>query len=320
MSAPPREPSDPTLGAKGRSGPVGEAKGPTAPIGLRGGLRRLSAGLTAYGIAGLVVALLGLVALGWSAGRVAGLADRVDGEATQLATTLDRTADTLRGWQQRHHVRGDPRANPAIRPPDRRNDPEPATEPAGDRVSTSSSISILGTRPLADAARLFGEMASDLQGLDTRLDLIANDLGTDRDALLRNAATLNELAGRTKIVAERVRTGFIQDGLEDLRIVLVLTILVFVGWTAVPAIGALAMGLWLRRTLVGAESPSASVPRVHAPFFSRRLSPVRTKLLSRRSCAWSVVAPSAVSRYGRRRASGSSASIRPRCSRRASAP
>jgi hypothetical protein len=92
-------------------------------------------------------------------------------------------------------------------------------------------------------------MARDLQGLDTRLDLIADDLMTDRDALLRNADSLDELGARTTVLAERIRTGFIQDGLDDLRAVLILTILVFVGWTAVPAIGALALGLWLRRTL-----------------------------------------------------------------------
>ena len=59
------------------NGPATES---TPAIGLRGGLRRLSTGLIVYGFAGLVVALLGLVALGWTSGRVAGLADRLDGE------------------------------------------------------------------------------------------------------------------------------------------------------------------------------------------------------------------------------------------------
>jgi hypothetical protein len=238
------------------SGPFGGAKGPTAPTGLRGGLRRLSTGLMVYGIAGLVVAILGLFALGWTSGRVAGLADRLDGEVAQLATTLDRTADTL-------HAAGSSAVTFAVTlertPPSVRQTAETIRNlrPNLQAIESQlSSISILGNRPLADAARLFGEMASDLQGLDTRLDLIANDLGTDRDALLANADSLNELADRTEIMAERVRTGFIQGSLEDLRAVLVLTILVFVGWTAVPAVGALALGIWLRRTLVrGDEAP-----------------------------------------------------------------
>ena len=229
----------------------------TGPLGLRGGLRRLSTGLIAYGVAGLAVALLGLVALGWTAGRVAGLADRVDVEATQLATTLDRTADTLRSA-----------GSSAITFSVTLERTPPSVRQAAETIrnlrpnlqaieSQLSSINILGSRPLADAARLFGDMATDLQGLDTRLDLIADDLGTNRDALLRNADSLDALADRTEIMAERVHTGFFQGGLDDLRIVLVLTILVFVGWTAVPAIGALALGVWLRRTLVGEEPPKA---------------------------------------------------------------
>ena len=239
------------------SGPATGSKAPLPPTGLRGGLRRLSTGLIAYGIAGLAVAVLGLVALGWTSGRVAGLADRLDGEVTQLATTLDQTADTLR-------AAGSSAITFAVTlertPPSVRQTAETIRNlrPNLQAIESQlSSISILGTRPLADAARLFGEMASDLQGLDTRLDLIANDLGTDRDALLRNAESLEDLADRTAVMAERVRTGFIQGSLEDLRIVLVLTILVFVGWTAVPAVGALALGIWLRRTLVGEEPPRA---------------------------------------------------------------
>lgn len=228
----------------------------TGSLGLRGGLRRLSTGLIAYGVAGLAVAFLGLVTLGWTAGRIASLADTVDAEVTQLATTLDRTADTLdaAGASAITFAVTIERTPPSVRQ-------AAATirnlRPNLQAIESQlSSISILGNRPLADAARLFGEMASDLQGLDTRLDLIAADLETDRDALLRNAKSLEELSDRTAIMAERVRTGFIQGGVEDLRVVLVLTILVFVGWTAVPAIGALALGLWLRRTLVGGNLPS----------------------------------------------------------------
>ncbi len=226
----------------------------SGPLWLRGGLRRLSSGLIAYGVAGLAVALLGLVALGWTAGRVSSLADTVDAEGGQLATTLDRTADTLHdaGTSAVAFAVTLERTPPSVR--------QAATTIRNLRPNLQSieaqlsGINILGSRLLADPARLFGEMASDLQGLDTRLDLIAADLETDRDALLRNADSLNELGDRTAALAERVRTGFIQSGLDDLRSVLVLTILVFVGWTAVPAVGALVLGLWLRRML-GVDPP-----------------------------------------------------------------
>jgi hypothetical protein len=228
----------------------------TGQLGLRGGQRRLSTGLIAYGAVGLAVALLGLVALGWTAGRVGSLADTVDVEVAQLASTLDRTADTL-------HDAGTSAVTFAVTlertPPSVRQAAATIRNLRPNLQSFESqlaSISILGSQPLAGPARLFGEMASDLQGLDKRLDLIADDLGTDRDALLRNAESLNELGDRTAALAERMRTGFIQGGLDDLRAVLLLTILVFVGWTAVPAIGALALGWWLRQAI--RDKPSLS--------------------------------------------------------------
>ena len=225
----------------------------TGSLGLRGGLRRLSGALIGYGVAGLMVALLGLLALVWVSGRVAALADSVDAGAAQLATTLDRTADTL-------HDAGSSAVSFAVTlertPPSVRQaavtirNLRPNLQAIEAQLST---ISILGTEPLAGPARLFGEMATDLQGLDTRLDLIAGDLETDRDALLANSRSLTAAGDQAAALAERVRSGFIQGGLDDLRAVLVVTVLVFVGWTGVPAVGALLLGIWLRRTLAGED-------------------------------------------------------------------
>lgn len=222
-------------------------------LGLRGGLRRLSTGLIAYGVVGLAVALLGLVALGWAAGRVASLANTVDAEVGRLATTLDRTAETLQsaGTSAVTFAVTLERTPPSVR---QAAETIRSLRPNLQAIEAQlSSISILGNQPLAGPARLFGEMASDLQGLDTRLDLIAADLETDRDALLRNADSLEALGARTTLLADRIRSGIIQDGLDDLRVVLVLTILVFGGWTAVPAVGALLLGAWLRRTMTGGD-------------------------------------------------------------------
>jgi len=159
----------------------------TGPLGLRGGLRHLSTGL---------------VALGWTAGRVASLADTVDAEVTRLATTLDRTADTLHD--------------------------------AGASASVFA-LTIERTPPsVRQAAEIIRSLRPNLEAIEAQLSSIS---------------ILNDLGDRTAVLAERVRTGFIRRGLDDLRAVLVLTILVFVGWTAVPAIGALSLGLWLRRTL-----------------------------------------------------------------------
>jgi hypothetical protein len=226
----------------------------TPSLGLRGGLSRLATGLIAYGLIGLAVAVLGLVVLGWASGRIAGLADTVDAEASQLVVTLDRTADALHdaGTSATAFASTLERTPPSVRQAAQTiRTLKPNLESIGAQLG---SINILGTQPLSGPAQLFGEMAADLEGLDTRLDLIADDLDTDRSALLQNADSLRGLGDRTELLADRVRTGFIQGGLDDLRAVLILTILVFAGWTAVPAAGALAMGVWLRRTLFEDEA------------------------------------------------------------------
>jgi hypothetical protein len=200
------------------------------------------------------MALLGLVALGWTAGRIAGLADTVDTEATQLIITLDRTADALHdaGTSATAFATTLERTPPSVRQAAQTiRDLQPSLETIGVQLE---SINILGTQPLAGPAQLFTAMAADLEGLDARIDLIADDLETDRAVLLVNADSLRDLGDRTTVLADRVRTGFIQGGLDDLRAVLILTILVSVGWTAVPAVGALTLGVWLRRTL-GVDEP-----------------------------------------------------------------
>ncbi len=53
------------------------------PLTLRRGLRRLSAGLIAYGLIGLALALIGAFALAWVGGRVGAVADRT-GEQVEL--------------------------------------------------------------------------------------------------------------------------------------------------------------------------------------------------------------------------------------------
>ena len=108
--------------------------------------------------------------------------------------------------------------------------------------SRSSVRSHSGTLP-----NQFGQIATDLEGLDTRLGLIATDLEDNKARLLANAASLTALGERLDAIADELRTGFIQDSLEDVRIVLMVLILVFALWTAVPAVGALILGVWLRR-------------------------------------------------------------------------
>lgn len=226
------------------------------PLGLRGGLRRLSTGLIAYGLIGLVVALLGLIALAWAGGRVSAVADSVDVEVEQMTVTLDRTADSL-------HDAGALAGSFAVTlertPPSVRQaaatirDLRPNLEQIGVQLR---SFEIFGSAPLAGPGGVFQEMATGMRDLDTQLETIAADLDTDRGALVANARSLTEAGDQTAILADRVRAGFIQESLDDIRAVLTVAIAVLVGWAAIPAMGALLLGLWLRRTVAMAAGRS----------------------------------------------------------------
>jgi hypothetical protein len=97
-------------------------------------------------------------------------------------------------------------------------------------------------------------MARDLEGLDGQLDLIADDLQRDRTALGANAGSLRAAGDQAALLADRLRAGTIQDDLGDLRAILLVMTLLFVASMAVPAVGALLLGLSLRRR----SAPSAA--------------------------------------------------------------
>jgi hypothetical protein len=216
-------------------------------------LRRWSTGLVAYGLVGLLVAILGIAAFVWVGGRMTRVADAVEVDVRQLTTTLDRTAVTLRdaSGSAGSFAGTLERTPPSVR--------QAAGTIRNLRPNLQAlevqlgSIEILGTAPLAVPARLFGDMARDLQDLDERLDAVAGDLESDRTALRTNATSLAAAADETARLADRLRDGSIGDALDGLRSVLLVAILVVVGSTALPAVGALSVGLWLRGRLRRAD-------------------------------------------------------------------
>ena len=110
-------------------------------------------------------------------------------------------------------------------------------------------MSIFGTQPLGRVAEVFGSIAGDIEGLDTRLTSIADLLDENKDALLTNADLLRALGTQLATVADDLRTGIVQDSLADVQLILTVLFVLLVAWTAVPAAGALWIGWWLRREL-----------------------------------------------------------------------
>jgi hypothetical protein len=92
-------------------------------------------------------------------------------------------------------------------------------------------------------------ISTSLEGLDTQLPLIATDLGSNRDALARNALALTDLANSTAALATRLGASGGTDSIGDVQQVVAITLLMFAAWSFVPAAGALALGVWLRREL-----------------------------------------------------------------------
>ena len=222
------------------------------PLGLRGGLRRLSTGLIVYGVIGLIVCVIGLGALAWVNSRIDSLAARVETSVDELATILERTAvalDDASATAESFTVTIDKSAEGVN---------AAADAIAGVRGNLETlegvlrAVNILGVTPLGPAADAVGGIANAIEGLDTRLSAIGDSLEGNSDALAANAASLDKLAESTAAAAERLRSGVIEASLDDIQAVLIVVLLVLTAWTAVPAVGALVFGIWLRRELARA--------------------------------------------------------------------
>ena len=162
----------------------------STPATVREAMPRLANGLIAYGVVGLVLALIAALALAWAGGRFASLGDRIETQAATIADTLDASASALQDASSSatSFAVTLERTPPIVR--------QVATA-LGDVETSLQSISsqlaaidILGRQPLAGTAERVNNMAAALDGLDTRLGLVAGDLEGNRDALLANSASL----------------------------------------------------------------------------------------------------------------------------------
>jgi hypothetical protein len=223
------------------------------PLDLQGGLKRLSKGLIAYGVIGLVVAAIAFGALMWVNGRIGDLRTEVDTTIAQLATTTERTTTALRNASrtaQTFSTTLEQAANAM---------PSASQRIVGLRADLSSletqlrSVNILGATPLGSAADAVGKISASLEGIDTQLSLIGVALTANSQALAANATSLDLLADSTDAIATRLGSGVVDDSLGDVQMVIVVTLLVFTLLSLVPAVGALAFGIWLRRELEQAD-------------------------------------------------------------------
>ena len=219
------------------------------PLGLRGGLRRLSRGLIAYGIVGLVVAAIGFGALVWVNGRISHIRGEAAATVARLATSMELAAYVLHGASttaQSFSATVDQSAQAVS---------AAAVTITEVRSGLSAleaqlrSVSILGATPLSSPADAVGRIAASMEGFDTRLSLIADSVKGNRDALAGNATALGQLGDSTGALAARLGSSDDHDSLGEVQLVMAVTLLVTAASSGVPAAGALVLGVWLRREL-----------------------------------------------------------------------
>ena len=223
--------------------------GEPGALRIRRGLHRLSRGLIAYGIIGLIVTAIGFGALVWANDRVGHLRSDTEATIARLASTTAVAALVLHGASTTatsFSVTVDQSAQAISAAA------VTATEVRSDLSALEAqlrSVSILGATPLSSPADAVGRIAASMEGLDGRLSVIAESGRGNRDALAGNAAALGVLGDSTQVLAARLGSGIGPDSFGDVQQVIAVTLLVFAAWAFVPALGALVLGGWLRRQL-----------------------------------------------------------------------
>jgi hypothetical protein len=211
--------------------------------------------LVGYAVAGLAVAALAIVALLLGLGRVTALGDQLRNDFGGVSAVLDRTADVLERAATTATGFGGTVDRSTTALTSAAADLRAIQPQLRDIEARAGAIDVLGTRPLASVAGLFGDIAGQLGDLDTQLDGIATNLGANRSALDANAASLTDLAAETRALATRLGDDALGAAIDDLRWLLAAMLGIGGLGAAVPATGALFAGLWIRR-LPGSDDPA----------------------------------------------------------------
>jgi hypothetical protein len=216
---------------------------------IRQRLPLLSRVLIGYGAIGLGVAALAIVVLLIGLGRVNALGDRLRDDVGGVSAVLETTADVLEGASGSADGIDRTISSSSTALSTAAADLRGIEPLLRDIETRANAINILGSQPLAPLAGQFGAIAGQLGDLDGQLDSIAANLQGNQAALSANAASLTTLARRTRDLATRLGGDELPSVLDDARWLLVAMLLIGSLGAAVPAAGALLLGLWLRREL-----------------------------------------------------------------------
>jgi hypothetical protein len=232
----------------------------TAAADWRRGLSRLAKALMVYGAVGLVAAVIGLMALIGSSARISSLGDRIVSEAVTLDAIILQTADVLDDAATTAASFGPTVDQTAVTVSEAAGairDIEPRLR---DLETQANAIEIFGSRPVAPLGQLFGQIATDVAGLDEQLDGIATEMGRNEAALTANATSIGALAKLVRGYTDRLKPEAIDAGIDEARRLLLITLGLFIGWTAIPAVGSMIVGRWMRQLLQEERVPGSEPP------------------------------------------------------------
>lgn len=231
-----------------------------AAVEWRRGLVRLANALIVYGVIGLLAAAIGFAALISASSRIGSLGERIVSEAVSLDSIIVLTADVLDDAATTAGSFGPTVAQTAVTVREAAGairDIEPRLR---DLETQANAIEIFGQRPVAPLGQLFGQIATDVSGLDEQLDGIATEMGQNEAALTANSESLGALADLVRAYKGRLQPAAIDAGIDDARRLLLITLALFIGWTAVPALGSLIVGRWMRKLVEPDRGSSAEAP------------------------------------------------------------
>ncbi len=230
----------------------------TVRLGARA-LRRLAAGLIAYGVAGLLVLGVGSVIAAGSFGTIAPLSSSLESERLQLVQTLRATS---RAMDDAAVSVGD--LNQSL------DQARASSQQAATIARTVSvtmrgladamGVDILGSRPLLALGDGFRQSADELNALGTSLDNVTQSLARNRADLETGSAGLAALRREVDTLADSVQgmAPFADTSTSATTLRIAFAALVL--WLAVPAVASLIAGVLLWRS-TGRGVPAASLGR-----------------------------------------------------------
>lgn len=212
-------------------------------------LRTLSTGLVVYGIFGIVLTVVMLGVSLTIGSRLEGLSTRLSDRLDTISQTVDKAATTLEraGSTSGGFSTTIDQAVTTIGQVNTTLGEVVAT--VRELQSTASTLTVFGQTPLTSLADRFGRVAGQVETLQAQVGTLGDNLASNQSKASALGSSMTDLATQLHEVSDVLRSGEIEDSLREVVSIVRWTLGLLAIWFAVPALGALAFGIWLRRQL-----------------------------------------------------------------------